>query len=361
MRQLQAVWLSWHNGSRSRSLSSQLGVPFRVYNGRQTGFLRHVFGTLWTVGEIWRSRPSTLLLQNSFMLLAVASIYKSCAKNRIVLIADCHNKSLKRRLCGPLKYVFFTIKRWSFRQADLVVVSNDAMLEPAGELSNRVLVLRDPLPSDFCTIRCSVGENVNSVAAELVPAEPYALFPCSFESDEPIECIFSVAGELARLKIASVITGDSQRIKIPKSVRSTPLIFMPGYVPDTCYRALLAKSSVVIALTDDQDCLMCAAYEAVAAGRPLVVSDTPVLRACFKSSAVYAKNQPHSVVSAVSQVLSVAKSQSSKRARAELESAFRHEFDRLLTTLRDLTARGIPRCSAPLSGRAWQSGDGDAR
>ncbi len=86
---------------------------------------------------------------------------------------------------------------------------------------------------------------------------------------------------------------------------------------------------------------MCAAYEAVAARRPLVVSDTPVLRACFSNLATYTSNQPGSIVSAVDQALSAANDRSPEDARAQFELAFRDEFERLLTRLSDLGARGI--------------------
>src|SRR4051794_38986035 len=47
-----AVWLSWHDGSRSRSLSLLLRLPFRVFADRSKGFRRHYWGTLWTIREL---------------------------------------------------------------------------------------------------------------------------------------------------------------------------------------------------------------------------------------------------------------------------------------------------------------------
>ncbi len=337
-----ADWLSWHNGSRSRSLSFLLGVPFRVYANRRAGFLRHFLGTFWTIREVLRSRPSTVLLQNSFMLLLAVSAYKRWAGKGVVVVADCHNKSLKRRVGGPLGSLFFSIKKWSFDQTDIVIISNDAMLEPARELSDRVLVLRDPLPVDFIAKAHdgALGE-LASTPAEFTPPRPYVLFSCSFGQDEPVESILLAAVELSRGKHAAVITGDASRVSVPEPVRQAQRVVMPGYVSDASYRALLKEASAVVALTEDQDCLMCAAYEAVAARRPLVVSDTPVLRACFSNLATYTSNQPGSIVSAVDQALSAANDRSPEDARAQFELAFRDEFERLLTRLSDLGARGI--------------------
>jgi glycosyltransferase involved in cell wall biosynthesis len=333
-----AVWLSWHDGSRSRSLSTLLGLCFRVFADRRKGFLRHFLGTFWTIREVWRLRPSTMFLQNSFMLLLVASLYKCWSKNRPVLVADCHNKSLKKRLRGPLGTLFFAIKTWSFRQADLVIVSNDAMLGPAEELSDRVLVLRDPLPVDFMAPAITPVEIESP--AEFVPPSPYILFSCSFGEDEPVESILLAAAELSRVSHSVVITGDTSKLNLPESIRATPGVFMPGYVSNSCYRGLVAQASAVVALTEDDDCLMCAAYEGIAARRPVVVSDTSVLRACFGDSATYTSNQVGAIVSAVNRVLSAANNQDSEDARAQFELAFEAEFRQLLTRLSDLGAIG---------------------
>jgi glycosyltransferase involved in cell wall biosynthesis len=319
-------------------LSTLLGVCFRVFSDRRKGFLRHFLGTFWTIREVWRLRPSTVFLQNSFMLLLVASLYKCWSKNRPVLVADCHNKSLKKRLQGPLGTLFFAIKKWSFRQADLVIVSNDAMLRPAEELSDRVLVLRDPLPIDF--IALSIKPVENESPAEFVPPSPYILFSCSFGQDEPVELILRAATELSRMTHSVVITGDTSKLNLPESVRSTPGVFLPGYVSNSCYRRLVAQASAVVALTEDNDCLMCAAYEGVAARRPVVVSDTNVLRACFSDSATYTSNQIGSIVSAVNRVLSAANDQASEDARAQFDLAYQAEFKQLLTRLSDLGAIG---------------------
>jgi hypothetical protein len=280
------------------------------------------------------------------MLLLVASAYKCWANSAVVLVVDCHNKSLKKRLGGPLGGLFFTLKKWSFRQADMVIISNDGMLSPAAELSDRVHVLRDPLPVDFI----GTSDNPTNEASALFesefrpPVNPYVLFSCSFAQDEPVESILLAAVDLSRAKYSVVITGDHSKIDLPESVYSDPNIFMSSYVSDACYRVLLTRASVVVALTEDRDCLMCAAYEAVAARRPLVVSDTSVLRACFKDLATYTSNQPRSIVTAVDRALSVANNGSLEDAREQFDLAFRSEFQRLLTKLSDLGAVGISEC-----------------
>jgi glycosyltransferase involved in cell wall biosynthesis len=283
---MSGIWLSWHDGTRSRNLARSFGVPFIAYTNHASGLRRHVFGTIWAIAQLARRRPSTVFLQNSFMLLLVVAVYKRLSHG-VVIVADCHNKSLKRRLGGRLAALFMTLKRFSFRQVNLVVVSNASMVPHARILCPRVAVLRDPLPSEF-----------RSCSPSGLASTPSALFPCSFESDEPVPLIFDAATRLAALGYNAIITGDTSRVA-PNLLRQVGIgVSLVGFVPSRAYRQMVADADVVVALTRDDDCLMCAAYEATAARRPLVLSDTPALRSCFSGYAVFSTNDAESIVTA---------------------------------------------------------------
>jgi hypothetical protein len=118
---------------------------------------------------------------------------------------------------------------------------------------------------------------------------------------------------------------------------------MPGYVSAACYRLLLSQAAVVVGLTNDQDCLMCAAYEAVAANRALIVSDTPALRDCFGDLACYTSNEPEAIMMAVSRAL-VRKDDGFEldAARREFDAAFNAEFNGVLATLSAIDAEASP-------------------
>ena len=116
------------------------------------------------------------------------------------------------------------------------------------------------------------------------------LFVCTWASDEPfVELI-----EAARLLgpgVTVFITGDSLG---RERVTGSPLpenVVLTGFLEDAAYEALLRTSDLVIDLTTREDCLVCGAYEAMAAGRPLLVSDTRVLRSYFDRGTLYTDNR----------------------------------------------------------------------
>jgi hypothetical protein len=325
-----AIWLTWHDAPRSRNLARIFGAPVSAYTERTHGFLRHVSGSAWTVARLLQCRPATVFLQNSFMLLLIVVAYKALAPWPTIVVADCHNKSLKRRLTGPLAGIFRGLKAWSFRRTDLVIVSNAAMVDAAHEWSERVAVLRDPLPAEFL----GSGDRDQDPAVP-VAADPYVLFPCSFEPDEPVGVIFATATTLARAGIASVVTGDVSRIAGRIAVPSDQRVRFSGYVPIGEYRSLVRQAAVIVALTEDPDCLMCAAYEGLAAQRPLVISDTPVLRSCFGRCAIYTRNTADDVCDRVTQILAA----DAGRDRGSLDgfiAEFRRELDDVLRAFADL-------------------------
>lgn len=292
---VQRLWLTWHDHQRSRALSSALAVPMLAYSRRRAGFLRHVEGCLWTIGALVKARPRSIFIQNSFLLLLVCSLYRRLRiGGGVRIVADCHTKSLKRDLAGFMGPLFRAFKRWSFRQVDLVVVSNPLLVPIARRLCPRVAVLRDPLLEPP-----TAGPHTKVLLSSLGLCGRYVLFICSFEPDEPIDLIFAVAEALAAEDLTAVITGDLSRALSHAEVPRHPRILLPGFVPRPVYEAILMGASVVVVLSKDTDCLMCGAYEAIAAERPLVLSNTPLLRTVFGGCATYAPNDLMPILDAI--------------------------------------------------------------
>jgi glycosyltransferase involved in cell wall biosynthesis len=318
--QQPALWLSWHDHTRSRALAARLDVPLRAYAERRTGALRHLQGTLWTVRLLTTERPRVIFLQNSFLLLLACAAYRQMAgRNRVHIVADCHNKSLKRDLGGPLGPLFRALKRWSFRAVDLVVVSNEALVPIARRLCPQVVCLRDPLPQASPAAPPLQGPPLPGLTA------PWVLFVCSFEPDEPVEQLFAAALSLADDGLSVVVTGDSARAAPSRLVRDHPRVFLPGWVELSVYQALLGEAGAAVVLTQDPDCLVCGAYEAIAARRPLVLSDTPLLRQAFAGCAAFTDHDPESIRRAVHERLGH-RGPDFERGVARFHTAFAQEW-----------------------------------
>jgi glycosyltransferase involved in cell wall biosynthesis len=333
----RAVFLSWHDHPRSRSLASKLGVPFHAYVRRRSGVLRHLEGTAWTLGRLWRLRPTVIFLQNSYLLLLVCIVYKSIRPAwRTVVVVDAHNKSLKRTLKGPLASLFWRAKAWSFQKSDLVVVSNALLVPFAQMLSPHVGVVRDPLPQLTLTTR-----------RERADKRLHVLFVCSFEADEPRHLIWETALRLeGTTSLNIVITGTIASKDIPGPVRRSRRIFMPGFVSRHEYARLLFSAAVVVVLTADADCLPCGAYEAIAARRPIVLSDTALLRDTFGDGPHFVTHDPSATAAAIVRAAREPREERLQHTRARLVSEFEREwreFNRELERLERKTRISIRR------------------
>ncbi len=111
-------------------------------------------------------------------------------------------------------------------------------------------------------------------------ARPIVLFVGVFADDEPVADVVEAARQL--LDVADVhITGDSGRAPDGLLEQAPANVQFVGFLEPVAYRRALADADVVLALTTEPSSMIRAAYEAIYAERPLVVSDWPALREAF--------------------------------------------------------------------------------
>ena len=95
-------------------------------------------------------------------------------------------------------------------------------------------------------------------------------------------------------------------------------------------------------LTRTDDCLVCGAYEAVAAGTPLIVSDTAALRSYCCKGTIYTKNTPSEIRQAI--VIALAQVERLREEmivlRNELNERWQAQRDDLRRLMDALAARG---------------------
>lgn len=276
----EPVWLTWHDHPRSRSLARLLGAELCVYSRRMDGVFRHWEGFWWTVSQLARRRPRVIYLQNSFLLLLVCAWYrKLCGRKVQAIVADCHNKSLKRRCGGSLASVFWRLKTFSFQAVDLIVVSNSALFPEARRLCDNVVSLIDPLPS------CSDPQRW---PASVPPDRRFVLFVCSYEPDEPLALLADAIERLhSSTCLTFVLTGTPPPGSPIAELGPLERVVLPGYVAWKEYLSLMYAAELVVVLTEDDDCLCCGGYEAVSCGRPLLLAEHPLLQEVFGSAATY--------------------------------------------------------------------------
>jgi glycosyltransferase involved in cell wall biosynthesis len=258
---------------------------YLVISSRRTGISRYVSCATRTIFRLLRDRPALVFAQSpSIFLAALAVTWGRLAGVRVVI--DAHNAGVlpaegRNRLLTWLA-------TWSLKRAALVIVTTAAFAEIVRSRGGRPFVLMDPLPGEMFA------------AAERFAAtgdgEPSIVCITTWAKDEPIEALLAVAPLLPeswRLKFTGRPPDRIRQMPLPKNVRLT------GFLSDADYLKLVLGASCIVDLTTREDCLVCGAYEAIAARRPIVLSDTAALRNAFGEVAQFTRNDPQSIATAI--------------------------------------------------------------
>jgi glycosyltransferase involved in cell wall biosynthesis len=268
------VVLGWiHHHTRNEGLATELGGVTRYITWGPRGnplvaVLRYVVQFVMTLWVLGRDRPKRVMCMLPPFPALVACLLYSWVR-RAVLVGDVHTYPLVSRTWRP----FLPFTAWLLRRAGGAVVTNEANAEILRARRVNTLVLDD-------TPSLTEGRDTPPD-----PTRRLVVFPASFDPDEPMEELLSAAA--ANPDIELVITGrdPTGRVdpaEVPGNVR------LVGFVSRDEYERYLTEATVVCALTTLEDCMQQAGYEAMAWGRPLVTSDTAVLRTYFGDAACFA-------------------------------------------------------------------------
>lgn len=280
MKQLFVAWVPFQRRSVSMQAHFNYELKFIAisFKNRLLRPFEYVIKSAKTLTLLLTRRPQVVWCQlPPTVLLYVSYLYKALLKRDAIIIADCHNATFRRpwiSLPGIVRLL---------NGCSLVLVHSEQVALQAKALGiNPALVclLEDP-PS---VIERSPKAVAASDAANY--PHPWALCPCSFNRDEPIEALI----EAARLapKVTFVITGKPSRAKGIHDLSNLPSnVVLSGFLPLERFDELLLSADVVLGLTKLDGIQLSAAVEAVGAGTPMVLSDTPLLKKLFYKGAVY--------------------------------------------------------------------------
>lgn len=263
-RTLFVSWMSYHGRSDGlcRALPARCAfVGVGRVTDRRTAVLRHLVQLVRTVWLLLRERPRVLwVMAPPSDLVALALLWRGLTGCRVVV--DAHSKAVLDPATGTPRNPRL------LRRADLTVVTTGRLAGVLAERGVRALPLHDaPLDRRAAT----------------APARRRVVLPASWYADEPWPDVLAAAELLPDVDF--VLTG-----RAPDAVRSGPLppnVTLTGFLAQAHYDELLASAAVVLALTTREDTMQRAAYEAVAAGRPVVASGTEALRSYLTAGAVF--------------------------------------------------------------------------
>lgn len=293
---MERIWLTWEQQRRNKTLSDALDARLYEFDHPPPRLSRWFKSITDTLSVLYRDSPQIVFAQNPSLVLALIAVWYGRLTGRVAVI-DAHNAGIfpfsgrrqwHSRLLRPLMQ---RLVHHAMRTADLTLVSNAALQAYIEGVGGRAFALPDPLPH-FIANKPQAG----------MSEEPRVLFICTWASDEPYAEVIEAAARIdPRIRI--LITGNSKGREQRPGRELPKNIVLTGFVPEDEFVRLLHECDLVMDLTTLEDCLVCGAYEAVAAGTPLISSDTRALRSYFHKGVVFARNDAAGIAAAVEEAI----------------------------------------------------------
>lgn len=326
---MNCAWIAWEDDTsiRSRVLAGELGARYRAVtyfdHSRFFKWLRYPTAAIVTLWLLLRWTPRVLVVQNPSILLAFeAALLRPIFGYRLAI--DLHTpflptSGLKRRIADFVHW-------YGLRHSDAVIVTNEALRRRvARQTTVPVFILPDRIPRLGGQVRGGATGDRATV-----------FYVCTFSVDEPWREVLAAA-EMVADDITILISGRHRLdpATLPRNVVLT------GYLPTEEYHSLLCSAAVVMVLTTAEENLVCGAYEGVAAGKPLVLSDTAALRSYFRRGAVYTRNDAAAIAAAMQRAVrdAAALSADVTRLRGELNREWDAQWAELLAALNGASPR----------------------
>ena len=275
------IWISWELQRRNKGISSALSWPLYEIRSNKIRIIRYASSIIKSIFIIWKEKPKFLVTQNpSIILSSLANIIKPLFK--FVHIMDAHNRGLYPKE-GKSK-ILMTISKWLQRGADITIVTNDELKKTVNRNGGNAFVLPDKIP---------VVPKTNTI--ELQGKIKLACIS-SFGEDEPYQDIVD-SGNLIENDTYIYMTGKYEG-KVLKN-EMPPNLNLLGYINDKDYWSLLCSVDGIIDLTTRENCLVCGAYEGIAVGKPLILSNTKTIMEYFNRGCIYVSNSKESIAQGI--------------------------------------------------------------
>ena len=283
------IMLTWFAHRRTSGICDRLRLPLFVLDTKRAGVLRIAELGVRTTRLLLHERPGVVVMQNPSLAGTLLVVFLQLLF-RYRVVVDAHNEAVqpfvnRSRVVG-------IISKWILRRADITIVTNAGLADLVSAAGGTPFVLPDPIP---------LPEQARSEPQDVVPSDPSVMVIATGAPDEPIEDIANAAQRLPDVRFH--VTGKSVAIRnalvsdLPENMELT------GFVDEATYWSLLRNSDLVLDLTKMDDCLVCGAYEAVAVGTPMVLTDNRASRELFGHVACLVQNEAESIARGISQSL----------------------------------------------------------
>lgn len=279
------VAITWEEHRRTRSICSFFDLELHVLETRVRGLRRYTMLAWRTTALLFRRRPRAVLIQSPSIVLALLTVLLR-PLFKFKLIMDAHNEAVDPFINPSMPIRILT--HWLLRKADATIVTNKYLANTVTSHGGTALVLPDKIPT-APVIR----------PASRVTHDRFAIVViATFASDEPMGEIFKAAAAVQD-ECQFFVTGNPAKLAFSLRAEMPANVTLTGFLPDQDYWTLLSRSDLVLDLTLIDNCLVCGAYEALAVGTPMLLSNNAATADLFVPAAVCTQNDHVAIVTAI--------------------------------------------------------------
>jgi glycosyltransferase involved in cell wall biosynthesis len=278
------VFISWAPYSRrSLALSDELDISsYLVHHLKfQRPFyapFKYILQTVHTLAILLKERPNIVFVQDPPIFAGLAVyVYTLLVFGQAQYIIDAHTGALLHPWWKP----FRGLQKSVYRRALTIITTNQSLADLVESWGANSMALAGP------PIKIPPGEAMQfDQAFNLVLVNTFA-------NDEPTHVALDAVADLPDVHL--YVTGNVDRAPPSLLERVPPNVTLTGFVPDDEYLKLLRGADAVMVLTEQDFTLQLGAVEAIALGKPIIISNQPFLREYFNQGAVHVPNTPEGV------------------------------------------------------------------
>lgn len=274
---MKRLWLTWETQRRNPELAQAFSCRYEALDySRHSAVFRYLRSISDTFLVLLSVRPRVVFAQCPSLVLALfLAVLKPLFRFRFVI--DAHNAAVEYTN-SPRKLVSGAME-FALSQADIIILSNAALVEQLPRFRDRVMILPDRLPE--------IPQR-DAPALVVEKKRPYITLIASFAPDEPIAEFLEGAKAYAE-KCTIFVTGRRSKAGSALRYESEQIVFTDFLVNEE-FEALIQHSDLLVDLTLREDCLVCGAYEGISVEVPLLLSESEVNREFFPKGVIYAEN-----------------------------------------------------------------------
>jgi glycosyltransferase involved in cell wall biosynthesis len=269
------IFIEWSEyGSRTDSLAHAIGAKpvfigkINTHRNILYSFFTYLPKSFKNFKIIKKNKSRIVFISNSNWVIALVNlIFSNLFGHKIVF--DSHSCAFDHKF---IKYPLFLSKYFA-KKADLSIITNEVYYNLLTSIGAKALIISDiPYEEKLFT----------NEKMELSPLFNIC-YICTYSADEPYKEVFEAARKNEKVKV--YVTGDYKKVNIDPN--NYPHITFTGFLSNEEYERYLNSVDLIMTLTTRENTMQRAGSEAISVGKPLITSDTKMLRNYFKSGTIF--------------------------------------------------------------------------